>query len=182
MSRIGKKPIEIPEGVHVSRESGVVVVTGPKGRLSRRLPQGVEVQQEKGVLTVTSQTGDRRAKAFHGLSRTLIANMVTGVSKGFEKTLEIAGVGYRAELGQGTLKLTLGYSHPIEYQIPEGIAMKVEKQVNIVVSGIDKELVGHVAAEIRAFKKPEPYKGKGVKYTGERIIRKVGKSIGSKKK
>jgi len=180
MSRIGKKPISLPPGVSFARENGGFRVSGPKGTLTIKLPYGVDVVEEGNNLLVKCVTTDRKGSAYQGLSRTLIANMVEGVSKGFEKALEIVGVGYRAEVAGQVLKLTLGYSHPIEYRIPEGISIRVDKQVNIVVSGIDKELVGRVAAEIRAFKKPEPYKGKGVKYAGEKILRKVGKSAGSK--
>lgn len=180
MSRIGKKPISLPPGVSFARENGGFRVSGPKGTLTIKLPYGVDVVEESNNLLVKCVTTDRKGSAYQGLSRTLIANMVEGVSKGFEKALEIVGVGYRAEVAGQVLKLTLGYSHPIEYRIPEGISIRVDKQVNIVVSGIDKELVGRVAAEIRAFKKPEPYKGKGVKYAGEKILRKVGKSAGSK--
>ncbi|MCX7816592.1 MAG: 50S ribosomal protein L6 [Syntrophales bacterium] len=180
MSRIGKKPIELPPGVQVTRQNGCIKVAGPKGTLHYNIPRGIEVRQEDNKLVVECVTSDRKGKALHGLARTLIANMVTGVTVGYEKALEISGVGYRAELGQGVLKLSLGYSHPIEYRIPEGISIRIDRQVNIVVSGIDKELVGRVAAEIRAFKEPEPYKGKGIKYVGEKIIRKAGKTAGSR--
>ena len=179
MSRIGKKPIEFPAGVTVKQESNIIRVDGPKGSLSLALPQGVEVDRGDKNLVVKRLSEERSDRSCHGLVRTLLANMVTGVSAGFEKTLEISGVGYRAETKDGTVRLLLGYSSPVEYHIPKGISIKVDKQVTIVVSGIDKELVGRVAAEIRGLKKPEPYKGKGIKYAGERIRRKVGKSVGA---
>ena len=179
MSRIGKKPIEFPAGVKLRQDKSHIEVNGPKGNLTMTLPPGVEISQDGGTLTVKSVSEDRKEKAYHGLVRTLLANMVTGVSKGFEKGLEISGVGYRAEVKDGVVKLLLGYSNPVEYSIPAGIDIKVDKQINIVVGGIDKELVGRVAAEIRSLKKPEPYKGKGIKYVGEKIRRKVGKSVGA---
>ena len=179
MSRIGKKPIEMAAGVKFSQENGTVHVTGPKGQLSMRMPEGVEISQENNVLSVKRLSEDRKGRSYQGLVRTLLSNMVNGVSTGFEKALEISGVGYRAEMGDRVIKLMLGYSSPLTYAIPEGITVRVDKLVNIVVSGIDKELVGRVASEIRELKKPEPYKGKGVKYAGEQIKRKVGKSVGS---
>lgn len=179
MSRIGKKLIEFPSGVKIQQEDSVVKIDGPKGNLSLSLPPGVEVKVDNGGIIVNSISDDRKEKAYHGLVRTLLGNMVTGVSRGFEKGLEISGVGYRAEVKDGVLKLLLGYSNPLEYIIPKGIDIKVDKQVNLMVVGIDKELVGRVAAEIRALKKPEPYKGKGIRYVGEKIRRKVGKSVGA---
>ncbi len=180
MSRIGKKPIECPAGVKVHLDNSVVTINGPKGALSRALPTGVEVTVDGGTIVVKNAAHERKENAYHGLVRTLLDNMVTGVSKGFEKGLEISGVGYRAEVKEGVVKLLLGYSNPVEYVIPQGIDIKVDKQVNIMIGGIDKELVGRVAAEIRSLKKPEPYKGKGIKYVGEKITRKVGKSVGAK--
>jgi large subunit ribosomal protein L6 len=179
MSRIGKKIIEIPAGVTVSRADATITVQGPKGVLSLAMPQCVEVAIGEGTVGVKRPSDDRKARSEHGLMRTLIGNMVVGVSKGFEKGLEISGVGYRAEVNNDVLKMVLGYSNPVEYKIPAGISVRVDKQVNIFVSGIDKQLVGRVAAEIRSFRKPEPYKGKGIKYAGERIRRKVGKSVGA---
>jgi large subunit ribosomal protein L6 len=179
MSRIGKKPIEFPAGVKMRQDKSVIEVNGPKGNLTMTLPPGVEISQENGTIVVKCISEDRKEKAYHGLVRTLLGNMVTGVSKGFEKGLEISGVGYRAEVKDGMVKLLLGYSNPVEYSIPSGIDIKVDKQVNIVVGGIDKELVGRVASEIRSLKKPEPYKGKGIRYVGEKIRRKVGKSVGA---
>ena len=179
MSRIGKKPVEIHPMVKVHQEESLIRVEGPKGSLSMQLPPGVDVNVSGEAITVKSISEDRREKAYHGLVRTLLKNMVTGVTAGFEKGLEISGVGYRAEVKDGNLRLQLGYSSPVEYVIPKGIDIKVDKQVNIVVGGIDKELVGRVAAEIRSLKKPEPYKGKGIKYLNEKIRRKVGKSVGA---
>jgi large subunit ribosomal protein L6 len=179
MSRIGKMPILMPSGVKILRNQANLSVQGPKGTLSMEIPQGVEVALEDNAVIVKKTSDDRRARSFHGLTRTLVNNMITGVSTGFEKKLEISGVGYRAEASKDTLKLVVGYSSPSEYAIPQGIAVRVDKLVNIVVSGIDKQLVGRVAAEIRALRKPEPYKGKGIRYATEQIRRKVGKSVGS---
>jgi large subunit ribosomal protein L6 len=179
MSRIGKIPVEIPAGVKVSRDHSMITVKGPKGTLSMEVPKGIEVILGEGAVEVKRPSDGRMERSFHGLVRTLVANMVKGVSAGFEKKLEISGVGYRAETGGNTLKLIVGYSAPVEYAIPEGIQIKVDKLINIAVSGIDKQLVGRVAAEIRSLKKPEPYKGKGIKYEGEQIRRKVGKSVGA---
>ncbi|MBN1665245.1 MAG: 50S ribosomal protein L6 [Deltaproteobacteria bacterium] len=179
MSRIGKKPIEIPAGVKVSRDQSEIKVKGPKGELSAQVPEGVDIVIGEGSVTVNRLSDGRRDRSAHGLVRTIVSNMVTGVSNGFEKGLEISGVGYRAELSGNVLKMVLGYSSPAEYVIPEGISVKIDRQVNLVVSGIDKQLVGMVAAEIRGLKKPEPYKGKGIKYANERIRRKVGKSVGA---
>lgn len=179
MSRIGKKPIEFSADVKLRQEKSVITVNGPRGVLSLTLPPGVEVSIDSGKAIVSSNTNVRKEKAYHGLVRTLLANMVTGVSKGFEKGLEISGVGYRAEVKDGVVKLLLGYSTPVEYPIPKGIDIKIDRQVNIVVGGIDNQLVGRVAAEIRSLRKPEPYKGKGIRYVGEKIRRKVGKSVGA---
>ena len=179
MSRIGKIPVQIPAGVKISQDHTLIKVEGPKGKLSLEVPKGVDVILGEKAVEVKRPSDGRRERSFHGLVRTLIANMVKGVSSGFEKSLEVAGVGYRAEVAGKNLKLIIGFSAPIEYAIPEGIQIKVDKQVNILVSGIDKQLVGRVAAEIRSLKKPEPYKGKGIKYVGEQIRRKVGKSVGA---
>jgi large subunit ribosomal protein L6 len=179
MSRIGKRPIEVPSGVKIHQDAANIRVEGPKGVLQLAIPQGVELALQDRTIQVNRVSDSRKARSYHGLVRTLVANMVTGVSAGFEKGLEISGVGYRAEAGNDMLKLVLGYSSPVEYRIPEGISIRVDKQVNITVAGIDKQLVGTVAAEIRSFRKPEPYKGKGIKYAGERIRRKVGKSVGA---
>lgn len=176
MSRIGKKPITFPKNVKISQSADIVKVEGPKGILSTKLPEGIALTIGDGSMVVERKSEELSARSYHGLARTLIGNMVTGVSAGFEKKLEISGVGYRAELSENSLKFILGFSSPVQYDIPKGIDIKVDKQVNIVVSGIDKELVGRVASEIRALKKPEPYKGKGIKYADEYIKRKAGKS------
>lgn len=176
MSRIGKKPVPVPSGVTVSIDSQSVVVKGPKGELSRMLPDEVNIAKDDEQIVVTRQDDSRSARARHGLSRTLIANMVEGVSKGFEKRLEIKGVGYRASVKGKTLTMNLGYSHPVEFEPPEGIEFKVESNTNVIITGIDKELVGTVAAKIRDARPPEPYKGKGVRYLGEMVRRKAGKA------
>ena len=180
MSRIGKKPIAFPKNVKISQNGNIVKVEGPKGTLSSKLPDGIAMTMEENQLIIERKSDDRLARSYHGLARTLVNNMVTGVSAGFEKGLEISGVGYRAELAGSNLKLVLGFSSPVEYSIPKGIEVKIDKQVNLVVSGINKELVGRVASEIRSLKKPEPYKGKGIKYAGEYIRRKAGKAAGAK--
>jgi large subunit ribosomal protein L6 len=179
MSRIGKKPVTFPKNVKISQGDGIVSVEGPKGKLSSKLPEGINMVIGDGKLIIERKSDDRIARSYHGLARTLIGNMVVGVSNGFEKSLEISGVGFRAEIAGNNLKLALGFSGPVQYTVPKGIDVKVDKQTNIVVSGIDKQLVGKVASEIRALKKPEPYKGKGIKYTGEYIRRKAGKSAGA---
>jgi len=176
MSRIGKKPVAFPKNVKISQNAGTVKVEGPKGSLSANLPEGINMKVGEGSLVIERKSDDRIMRSYHGLSRTLIGNMVTGVSTGFTKSLEITGVGYRAEVAGRDLKMALGFSGPVQYNIPNGVDIKVDKQTSIVVSGIDKQLVGRVAAEIRALKKPEPYKGKGIKYAGEHIRRKAGKS------
>ena len=181
MSRVGKKPIPLPEGVKIVCEEGVITLEGPRGTLHHTIPAGIEVSEEDGKIIVTRSNDQRRLSSLHGLTRTLLANMVTGVTNGFRKTLEAIGVGYRAEVQGDILKLTLGYSQPIRFKIPEEISIQVERQTQINVEGIDKYLVGQVAAKIRDFRKPDPYKGKGIKYVGEKIRRKVGKaSAGSR--
>jgi large subunit ribosomal protein L6 len=179
MSRIGKKPVTFAKNVKISQNAGTVKVEGPKGTLSSKLPEGINLVIGADNLVVERKSDERIDRSYHGLARTLIDNMVTGVSTGFAKSLEISGVGYRAELAGNSLKLVLGFSSPVQYTIPKGIDVKVDKQTTINVSGIDKQLVGRVAAEIRALKKPEPYKGKGIKYAGEYIKRKAGKSAGA---
>lgn len=176
MSRIGKRPIPIPDKVTVSLDGQAVKVKGPKGELSRVLPFGVTISQEDTTLIVSRVNESRLARARHGLCRTLVANMVEGVSNGFQKRLEIQGVGYRAQVQGSTLNLSLGYSHPVVFTPPEGIQFAVENNTNVLVSGIDKEIVGNIAAKIRAARPPEPYKGKGVRYAGEQIRRKAGKA------
>lgn len=176
MSRIGKKPIVIPAGVKVSLAGETVSVQGPKGQLSRILPATVDVAVEADAVVVKNPEGGRTNTAMQGLTRSLVANMVEGVTKGYERILEINGVGYRAELKGSVLNLSLGYSHPIEYPLPKGIDAEVEKQTKITLKGIDKELIGATAAKIRSFRRPEPYKGKGIKYAEEHIRRKAGKA------
>ncbi|RLB07516.1 MAG: 50S ribosomal protein L6 [Deltaproteobacteria bacterium] len=178
MSRIGKVPIPIPEGVEVKLQGPTLEVKGPKGTLTHTIPEGIILQIEDGMIQVRRSSDTKRIHSLHGLTRTLISNMVTGVTQGFEKRLEIVGIGYRANLQGRTLQLSLGYSHPVNYTLPEGIEVVVEAQTRITVKGIDKQKVGQVAAEIRGFRKPEPYKGKGIRYVGEEIRRKAGKAKG----
>ncbi|MBA3679063.1 50S ribosomal protein L6 [Candidatus Saccharibacteria bacterium] len=175
MSRIGKLPIELPEGVAVKIEPLFLTINGPKGELTCNVVEGFKIEQKEQRIEVTPQSEADSAVKFWGLQRTLIANAIIGVTTGFSKTLEVNGVGYRVALQGNKLVLNLGFSHPIEYIVPEGIELKVE-QSNIIVSGIDKQKVGAVAASIREFKKPEPYKGKGIKYSNEVIRRKAGKT------
>lgn len=175
MSRIGKLPIEIPSGVTITVDSGQVKVTGSKGELSQPILEGITVKQEENQLLVTRTNDEAINRARHGLMRTLINNMVLGVTKGFEKQLEVNGVGFRVSMAGADLNMKLGFSHDIKYAVPQGVQVTTD-QNKITVSGISKQQVGQVAAEIRSFKKPEPYKGKGIKYVDERIIRKSGKS------
>jgi large subunit ribosomal protein L6 len=178
MSRIGKRPIAIPAGVEVTLDGNDVRVKGPRGELSRRLHRDVIVRREDGEIVVERPSDQPEHRSLHGLSRTLVANMVEGVTTGFTKILEIVGVGYRAETKPFGLTLALGYSHPIDYKAPEGITLRAVNPTTVEVSGTDKEVVGQVAAEIRSLRPPEPYKGKGVKYQGEVIRRKAGKAGG----
>ena len=179
MSRIGKAPIAVPSGVTITVKDGnTVTVKGPKGELTRTVPAAMAIAQEGGQLTVTRPSEESNHKALHGLTRTLIANMVEGVTKGFTKNLELVGVGYKAEKRPYGLQLSLGYSHAIEYKAPAGITLSAPVPTQIVVEGANKEVVGQVAAEIRSLRPPEPYKGKGVKYAGEQIRRKAGKAGG----
>jgi large subunit ribosomal protein L6 len=176
MSRVGLRPIEIPEGVEVSLEPRSVIVKGPKGTLNQAIHRDMRIARDDSVLRVERPSDERTHRALHGLTRSLVANMVEGVTKGFEKRLEIHGMGYRATLQGTTLTLLLGYSHPIVYEAPDTIEFELSGRDIIIVRGIDKQMVGQVAAEIRAFRKPEPYKGKGIRYVGEVIRRKVGKT------
>ena len=177
MSRIGKAPIPVPDGVQVDVKGSDLTVTGPKGTLNHTIPESVEVQVEDGVLTVTRANDERRSRALHGLTRSLVNNMVVGVSQGFRKDLEIVGVGYRAAANNPTqITLALGFSHPVVVHAPDGITFEVPEPTKIGVIGIDKQAVGQVAATIRAWREPEPYKGKGVRYAGERVLRKAGKA------
>jgi large subunit ribosomal protein L6 len=178
MSRIGRSPIAVPSGVSVAvDENNVVVVKGPQGELTRSVPAAMSIRQDGDVLVVERPDDQRQNRALHGLTRTLVANMVDGVTQGFSKELEIVGVGYRAiPKGPGALELALGFSHPVNVTAPEGVTFEVPTATRIVIKGIDKEKVGQVAADIRKIRKPEPYKGKGVRYLGERVVRKAGKA------
>ncbi len=177
MSRIGRNPIPVPSGVEVTLTEGRVTVKGPQGTLERALPGEITVRADEGTLLVERPNDERTNRALHGLTRSLVANMVTGVTAGFTKELEIVGVGYRAmPKGTNQIELALGFSHPVFVDAPEGITFEVPAPTRINVKGIDKELVGQVAANIRKIRKPEPYKGKGVRYVGERVIRKAGKA------
>jgi large subunit ribosomal protein L6 len=178
MSRIGKYPITIPSGVTVTIEDNVSVVKGPKGELRQHIPAGMSFEQADGQLTISRPDDSKPMRGFHGLVRALIANQVKGVTEGWEKNLEIEGVGYRAQVKGKVLDLQLQYSHPIEFPIPEGITIETPEPTKITVKGADKQQVGQVAAEIRAYRKPEPYKGKGIRYAGEYIVRKAGKAAG----
>ena len=175
MSRIGRKPIEIPEGVTVSVTEGRVTVNGPRGELSQSVSPAMRIERSDGTLTVERPSDRGEHRSLHGLTRSLIANMVEGVTRGFEKRLEIQGVGYRARLQGKALELALGYSHPVSIPPPDGIEFEVPQQTEIIVRGIDKQLVGETAARIRKQRPPEPYKGKGIRYRGEYVRRKVGK-------
>jgi large subunit ribosomal protein L6 len=183
MSRIGRMPVTVPSSVEVTIDGRRLTVTGPKGTLTRDLHPDITVSREDGQLVVTRPTEQKTHKQLHGLTRTLVNNMVVGVTDGYRKGLEITGVGYRASKNGEKLQLNLGYSHPIEIDPPQGISFEVENPTRLAVIGIDKELVGQVAARVRATRKPEPYKGKGVRYAGEQIRRKAGKAgkIGGKK-
>jgi large subunit ribosomal protein L6 len=177
MSRIGSAPITVPAGVDVSVTDRTISVKGPKGSLERVLPGNITVEADGDTLNVARPDDENKTKAMHGLTRSLVNNMVIGVTDGFKKELEIHGVGYRAEAtGPSALRLNLGFSHPVDVSAPEGITFDVPQQTQIIVNGIDKEIVGQVAANIRSIRKPEPYKGKGVRYSGERILRKAGKA------
>ena len=176
MSRIGRKAIDIPPGVTVELNNGLVQVKGPKGILSQPLNPRLSLRIDNQKIIIERNSADKKVKARHGLTRTLINNMIIGVTQGFQKSLDIVGVGYRAALQGKTLTLQIGYSHPINYKAPEGIDFQISQKNIIAVSGIDKQLVGQVAAQIRAFRKPDPYKGKGIKYLGEQIRRKAGKT------
>ena len=175
MSRIGRKPIAVPSGVTVTIDPEVVRVHGPKGELSERIPRDITVAQDGEMIVVTRPTDRGQHRALHGLTRSLVANMVEGVTNGYQKTLEIQGVGYRAQLRGSDLELALGYSHPVPIKAPDGIEFEVPQPTRVVVKGISKQLVGEVAANIRKQRPPEPYKGKGIRYEGEYVARKVGK-------
>jgi large subunit ribosomal protein L6 len=176
MSRIGRLPVEIPGGVDVTINGREVSVKGPKGSLALELAPPIEISREDGTLKVTRPSDEGKVRALHGLSRTLVANMVTGVTEGYSKTLEIVGVGYRVQARGSNLEFALGFSHPVVVTPPDGITFRVETPTRLVVEGIDKQLVGEVAANIRKLRKPDPYKGKGIRYQGEQVRRKVGKA------
>lgn len=182
MSRIGRMPITVPAEVTVKVDGNVVSVKGPKGELSRTIPKDMIIEMADGIIEVKRPSEEKQHKSLHGLTRTLIANMVTGVTQGFTRNLEIAGVGYRAAKAGNKLNLTLGFSHPVEVDPPAGLTIDVPAPTKIIVSGIDKEAVGALAAKIRSYREPEPYKGKGVRYEGEVVRRKVGKAGGKGKK
>ena len=177
MSRIGKQPVVLPAGVSVSLADGVVTLKGPKGELSQKLPETVAVAQEGAALNVVRKSDDKQSRADHGTIRALLQNMVVGVKEGYSRELEIQGVGFRASIAGKQLTMNVGYSHPVDYTVPEGITVTVTDGVQLKVSGIDKQLVGQVSARIRAFRPPESYKGKGVRYKDERVRRKAGKTV-----
>jgi len=176
VSRIGKIPIPIPKDVKVKLTDSILEAVGPTGRLTHRIPPEIQISIEPEQIVVKRPNDHRTIRCLHGLTRALIANMITGVTQGFEKRLEIQGIGYRADLQGNVLRLTLGFSHPVLFPLPEGVKVDVERQTSIKVKGIDKQLVGSVAAQIRSFKPPEPYKGKGIRYVGEYVKLKVGKT------
>jgi large subunit ribosomal protein L6 len=180
MSRIGLKPVPIPSGVKVQVEGGLVRVQGPKGTLTQPIPLGLRAAVDGGKVLIAREGDDRRVRALHGLARALVANMVAGVTEGFQKKLEIVGIGYRAQPQGRNLQLSLGYSHPVVFLLPEGITAEVDKQTLITLRGADKALLGETAARLRTLRKPDPYKGKGIKYADEVIRRKVGKKAGAK--
>lgn len=178
MSRIGKKPVQLPDKVQLALNGDMISVKGPKGNLERQLHPAIEIKVNDGIVQVTTDDTDQKKVALQGTFRSLISNMVTGVSTGFEKKLLLNGIGYRAEINGNSLTLNVGYSNPVDFKIPQGIQASVEKNTEVTLSGIDKELLGQVAANIRGLRPPEPYKGKGIMYSDERIIRKAGKTAG----
>jgi large subunit ribosomal protein L6 len=180
MSRIGKKPIGIPQGVTVKIEGAVVRAEGPTGRLTQTVPAGITARIDDRNLVLTRETDARTVRALHGLARSLVANMVTGVSAGFERRLDIVGIGYRAQMQGKNIQLALGYSHPVIFSLPDGITAEIERQTAITLRGSDKALLGQTAARLRELRKPDPYKGKGIRYSDEVVRRKVGKKAGAK--
>ena len=178
MSRIGRKPIPVPDKVKVDIKSNSVVVTGPKGTVTNPIPPGIKFEQQDKQVVAIRKDDSGPQRAYHGLARALVANAVKGVTEGFTRELEIVGVGYRAESRKSSVVFTLGYSHPIEYPIPPGISITVDKQTKLVVSGVDRQQVGQIAANIRSLRKPDPYKNKGIRYTGEVLKKKAGKAGG----
>ena len=180
MSRIGKKPIPIPQGVKVQLDGLTVRAEGPKGKLSQMVPVGLTPKVADGTLVIERSGEDRRVRALHGLARALVANMVTGVKDGFERKLEIVGIGYRAQMQGKSIQLALGYSHPVIFPLPEGVTAEIDRQIAITLRGPDKAVLGETAAKLRSLRKPDPYKGKGIRYAGEQVRRKVGKKAGAK--
>ena len=180
MSRIGKQPIKIPQGVKVAVEGNTVRAEGPKGKLSQPVPAGLTPRMQDGTVVIERGSEEREVRALHGLARALVANMVTGVKDGFERKLEIIGIGYRAQMQGKAIQLALGFSHPIVFPLPEGVTAEIDKQVSITLRGADKALLGETAAKLRALRKPDPYKGKGIRYSGEVVRKKVGKKAGAK--
>jgi large subunit ribosomal protein L6 len=180
MSRIGKKPIPIPDGVKVHVDDAVVRAEGPKGKLAQPIPPGMKAAVDGTQLVITRGDDSRTARAIHGLTRSLVANMVAGVKNGFERKLEIVGIGYRAQMQGKNIQFALGYSHPVIFPLPDGITAEIDKQVSLTLRGADKALLGQTAAKLRALRKPDPYKGKGIRYADEVIRRKVGKKAGAK--
>jgi large subunit ribosomal protein L6 len=179
MSRIGRKPVSIPQGVKVNIDGAVVRAEGPKGKLMQPVPAGLSAKLENNQLVISRSGDDRKTRALHGLARALVANMVTGVKDGFERKLEIVGIGYRAQLQGRAIQLALGYSHPVIFPLPEGVTAEIDRQVSITLRGADKAVLGQTAAKLRALREPDPYKGKGIKYANEIIRRKVGKKAGA---
>ncbi|PYM77610.1 MAG: 50S ribosomal protein L6 [Candidatus Rokuibacteriota bacterium] len=179
MSRIGRKPVSIPPGVKVNLDGAVVRAEGPKGKLMQPVPAGLSAKLENNQLVISRSGDDRKIRALHGLARALVANMVTGVKDGFERKLEIVGIGYRAQLQGRVITLALGYSHPVLFPLPEGVTAEIERQVSITLRGADKAVLGQTAAKLRALRKPDPYKGKGIRYANEVVRRKVGKKAGA---
>ena len=180
MSRIGKKPIPIPPGVKIHLDGMTVRAEGPKGKLSQLVPLGLTPRVADGALVIERHDEDRRVRALHGLARALVANMVLGVTSGFERRLEIVGIGYRAQMQGKSIQLALGYSHPVLFPLPEGVTAEIDRQTAITLRGPDKAVLGQTAAKLRALRKPDPYKGKGIRYAGEAVRRKVGKKAGAK--
>jgi large subunit ribosomal protein L6 len=180
MSRIGKLPIPIPQGVKVQVDGTTVRAEGPKGKLSQLVPAGLTPKMADGTLVIERGSEERHVRALHGLARALVANMVTGVKDGFERRLEIVGIGYRAQMQGKSIQLALGYSHPVLFPLPDGVTAEIDKQIAITLRGADKALLGQTAAKLRALRKPDPYKGKGIRYAGEVVRRKVGKKAGAK--
>ena len=179
MSRIGRKPVSIPQGVKVNIDGAVVRAEGPKGKLMQPVPAGLSAKLENNQLVISRSGDDRKTRALHGLARALVANMVTGVKDGFERKLEIVGIGYRAQLQGRAIQLALGYSHPVIFSLPEGVTAEIERQVSITLRAADKAVLGQTAAKLRALREPDPYKGKGIRYSNEVVRRKVGKKAGA---